>query len=1071
MNTTMSAAPLPPMREFYHRGGIPALTSAFTSIFVPALAMSVALTLVSSMGLVPTAHAAPADISSKPPPRTIDDLTKLLDHYKPDPAAGAKARAEADQPELQGGDTAALFAFYLQRGQAAANIGRVNQQVQDFRKASENVRGNSKEEIQAFRDLATAEVIGGNLLRAIQAAEDAVQRTDRSNKGQALGAYQQLSQLYVLVGDFDKAEKALREAEATFTALKSSRNWSYYADNWTANLERARGELFRASGRMVEAEGSYRKGLRALETYIAALRGGMQPPNYSPYDLVRATRFREVLIRNVAQALMGQGKFIDAEVQLRQALRSALERVGRYSPDTGTTLMQLSNCLSEQGRFADATRLAEEAVRSFELAGATPESLFLANSRRALGSSYVSQGRYSDAVVVFEQMRTGLNGDVTLARKVGSGDLDWVLALLRTGKADSAEEMARNMLEKAQQKQVSGTRLAELRAFHAMTLAATGQREAALTAFKQSIPKLVETHRNDGEAGTGSVKRQQRMIAAIESYLKLLYDTTRDKPETLQQAASESFTLADIARGSAVQQALTASAARASISDPALAELARREQDAQRRIGALGDILTQLLAAPPEQQLPQVQAKMREDLDAIKAERSKLKKDIEQRFPEYAELVDPKPATLAQAQKLLKAGESLVAWYFGEEGGWVWATNQRGSIGFSAVPYNRKQIAQSVQALRKSLDPGVASIDDIPAFDVVQAHRLFTGLLQPVASEWQDAQSLLAIPHAELGQLPLALLPTAASAQPGKTAIPFGDYRTVPWLARKLAVTQLPSVTALASLRRLPAPRQDRQAFIGFGDPLFSTEQATQVMKVAQAEAGLATRGSGKLRLRNVPQTRGVSSAELSLLPRLPDTNQEIREIADVLKADVERDVYLQKRATVHAVLNTDLSNRRVVMFATHGLVPGELDGLIQPALALTSPEVADPDSDGLLTMDRILTLKLNADWVVLSACNTAAGDSNGSEAVSGLGRAFFYTGARALLVSNWPVETVAARKLMTDLFRRQVNASSLGKAEALRQSMLGLIDGPGAQDPKTGRVSFSYAHPLFWAPFVVVGD
>ena len=158
-------------------------------------------------------------------------------------------------------------------------------------------------------------------------------------------------------------------------------------------------------------------------------------------------------------------------------------------------------------------------------------------------------------------------------------------------------------------------------------------------------------------------------------------------------------------------------------------------------------------------------------------------------------------------------------------------------------------------------------------------------------------------------------------------------------------------------------------------------------------------------------------------------------------------------------------------MFATHGLVPGELDGLTQPALALTSPEVADPGGDGLLTMEEILTLKLNADWVVLSACNTASGEGAGSEAVSGLGRAFFYAGARALLVSNWPVETVAARSLMTDLFRRQSENKQLGKAEALRQSMTDLMDSPGSIDPKTKRVSFSYAHPLFWAPFIVVGD
>jgi CHAT domain-containing protein len=165
------------------------------------------------------------------------------------------------------------------------------------------------------------------------------------------------------------------------------------------------------------------------------------------------------------------------------------------------------------------------------------------------------------------------------------------------------------------------------------------------------------------------------------------------------------------------------------------------------------------------------------------------------------------------------------------------------------------------------------------------------------------------------------------------------------------------------------------------------------------------------------------------------------------------------------------MSNRRVVMFATHGLVPGELNGLTQPALALTTPDLADGNGDGLLTMDEILGLKLNADWVVLSACNTAAGEGSGSEAVSGLGRAFFYAGARALLVSNWPVETVAARKLMVDLFRRRVAEPTMAKSETLRQAMMALSSGPGATDARTGKSPYSYAHPLFWAPFVVVGD
>jgi CHAT domain-containing protein len=169
-------------------------------------------------------------------------------------------------------------------------------------------------------------------------------------------------------------------------------------------------------------------------------------------------------------------------------------------------------------------------------------------------------------------------------------------------------------------------------------------------------------------------------------------------------------------------------------------------------------------------------------------------------------------------------------------------------------------------------------------------------------------------------------------------------------------------------------------------------------------------------------------------------------------------------------IKSMDLSNARIVMFATHGLVPGDLTGLNQPALALSSPDVTGNAADGLLTVEDILSLRLNADWVVLSACNTASAQGAGAEAVSGLGRAFFYAGTRALLVSNWPVETVSARSLTTDLFRRQVEKPSLSRAEALRQAELALIDGPGPTGPD-GKQLFAYAHPIFWAPFSLVGD
>ncbi len=223
----------------------------------------------------------------------------------------------------------------------------------------------------------------------------------------------------------------------------------------------------------------------------------------------------------------------------------------------------------------------------------------------------------------------------------------------------------------------------------------------------------------------------------------------------------------------------------------------------------------------------------------------------------------------------------------------------------------------------------------------------------------------------------------------------------------------------------------------------------------------------------------------------MPETADEIRAVARALRASPDS-IVLGEAATEQRVRDMDLSRRRVVMFATHGLVPGDLNGLHQPALALTPREVAGQQAgDGLLTMGDILSMRLDADWVVLSACNTAASNGEGAEAMSGLGRAFFYAGARALLVTFWPVETEsarrltadlfaqqaafsgtsAARRLTADLFARQAAVARLSRAKALQQTMVAMIDGPGAVDPRTRATAYSHAHPLFWAPFALVGD
>jgi CHAT domain-containing protein len=199
----------------------------------------------------------------------------------------------------------------------------------------------------------------------------------------------------------------------------------------------------------------------------------------------------------------------------------------------------------------------------------------------------------------------------------------------------------------------------------------------------------------------------------------------------------------------------------------------------------------------------------------------------------------------------------------------------------------------------------------------------------------------------------------------------------------------------------------------------------------------------------------------LNALPPLPDTADELITVAKAIDASQD-DIYLGPRATVAAVKHAPLANYRVVYFATHGLVAGDIKGVGEPSLALSMPVTPSDDDDGLLKASEVAQLKLNADWVVLSACNTVAGDKPGAEALSGLARAFFYAGARALLVSHWAVASDAATRLTTDAFRALSLTPSIGRAEALRRSMLALLD---------DKTQAENAYPAVWAPFMIVGE
>lgn len=1001
-------------------------------------------------------------------PRSVSDVFVLLDRYRTNPDAIKKLTQTADANPPSSASGSELTLFYQNRSLAAETLGRITQAQADAAKAIEYAPKDPSS--MGARDLVgdaytsgiVSSYVAGEPLKGIQYAEEYLTAIKNSpyNGGFLLSGNRFLLNGYLMLGDMSQANFVLGNLERSFGEVRSYKTWNEWGDNWTQSYRAGKGSYFLGIGKPVEAEFEFLRAKEANQIMIEReARGDFKFSTRRPLTASSLAAFKDQILRLLGRATLEQGKAAQSEYYYREALKTDLEDQGKGSPRTSLALGGLSHAVAEQGRLDEAVQLSKAALQSMKESGAAETSLNIIEAHRAYADALSTNGSYKLALEQYAVMSRGLSQNQELQTRFRkAGDFEEQIALLETGQNAEAENQARLMADELiRTLGENHPKAAMAQAFYATALDRSGKYSEAVQQFSKSIPILVGQAQQNSEAGAQSVRQQKRLSMVIEGYIDALFKSGAGNKENMSLA----FQLSDTAKGSNVQKAMTQSTARASIKDPALADLARKEQDAQRQIQSLSELQASLAAAPSNQQLPGIQAKLKKDVDNLKEQRDDLRREIARKFPEYADLVDPKPVTVERIAKLLQPGEVLVNWYLGDWASYVWVINNKGLAASSALSINRSQVASDVSKLRKSLDPNVSSVDEIPPYDLAVANGLYNKLLAPVKSALDGQKVVLAVPHAELGQLPIAILTTKSFAQPGKGSQNFSGYRNAPWLVRDVAILQLPSVTALAALRAAPKGSEGLGAFIGFGDPYFSPDQAGSSRS---SDVGtLASRGK-PLKLRSAPNTRGVSSAELGLLPRLPDTEVELKDVAAVFKANPDKDIYLHERASVSNVLKADLSNKSIVMFSTHGLVPGDLDGLTQPALAMSSPLVTgEKDGDGLLRMDQVLNLKLNADWVVLSACNTAAGSGKDTEAVSGLGRAFFYAGARAMLVSNWPVDTVSSRMLMVDIFKRQ-QEKKIGKPEALRQSELELAD-------KGGTSGYAYAHPLFWAPFVVIGD
>lgn len=982
--------------------------------------------------------------------RSVQEIMAALDKYPVNEVKRDTAQKILDAPLPEGASNLELANIHWQRGRAAQELGLANTRITELRTTISLGGGSNPSRV--WKEMCRAEHDGGNIRLAIEACKKAISITPQNKQGQLPGDHAALANLYREIGEFEQARQVVREAEGVLQRLSKSKNWEEKHFNWEAELEDAIGRVEFSAGHYAEAEARLRRAISYKErdnerqmTYANSRSDGpTQEQAESRLDGMTAW---------LAMTLAKQGQLAEAETYARKAVLNAIGRGGQDGIQVGKMMQTLASVLADQGRFEESLALLKRARLTFQRAGALTDSrLFARNSRMSAGS-LTGLRRWEEALAEYELAVKTVSGDPQLAASFNTPAIGWIRSLLALKRPVEALSKARALHEYLSQRLGNTAyETAEAQAYVGAILVRLKRDDEAIPTLRSALAIIIPSVAQESDR---SGLRFTRLNFIIDSYLQALA-RIRGTPLEARfgiDAAAEAFVVADVLHGQAVQQAMLASSVRAAAGTPALAELVRKEQDSRQERNALYTILADLLSRPSDQVLPQTIAGMRQRVaDLERTERASMQA-IREQFPGYADLIAPKPATIKDIKSALRPGEALLSILTAEEQTLVWAIPAAGQPSFAAIALGRKETDKLVDSLRAALDPGNVDLDRLPAFDPAIAHRLYKELLAPVAPGWQGAQHLLVAAGGSLARLPFAVLLTEPPAPANPGSLVYAQYRNWPWLIRQFSISQLPSSSSLLTLRRMAPGSNKRSAFAGFGDPDF------------RGEGKPAAVGTTR-RFRSTPLASNRNAGEInygSIAP-LPDTRGEILALAKALKANNEQDVFLGKNASRDSVLKADLAQRRIIAFATHGLIAGEYPGMDQPALALANP---GGGQHGLLSLDDILTLKLDADWVVLSACNTAAGDGRGGEAVSGLGRGFFYSGSRSLLVTHWPVETVSAQKLVVGVFNELGNAPQIIRAEALRRSMLKVMSEDGGE----GKLRFSYAHPIFWAPYALVGD
>lgn len=896
---------------------------------------------------------------------------------------------------------------------------------------------------------------------------------------------------------------------------------SYAAGNFRGSIQ----ILNRALTIREEALGSSHPDVAVTLTHLAIAERGLSQLDRAKANAERAIgilrtasaeRRKDLAIAvNVDGNILGRlGHFEQSRNMLEESLHLFEQASGSQHPHVAGALVQLAMLEGKQGNHRAALSLLEQALtineasygkNNPEVAGTLYE---VGLAERALGMTDSAQRRFEQSLRIQEatvganhpfvaltliELAEGqkLRGDSATAHallrraldvqenSLGREHTSVAITLMKLGylevqagnlsTAEDHFERAARIREQAlgpNHPDVAASLLDVARAQHAR-----GSLSHARSVYERArLIIQAQAGKNPGLDDETLARLWKRDVKGLQDYALLLAMLARSSKggREQQSAIADGFAVTQQARGWLMQAAVAKALAQQQSGNQTEVTLAKQIDDLRRRRQGLWNRLDALYGISEDQRDAADLATTKGRLSEIQQELERTNVQLQSVAPRYAESTQPQAIDIATAQRLLRPGEALISFYTLPDRVQIWAIRKEKTILYREAPIDRAKLLKLVQQLRLSLlprvDPSTNESFSV-AYDVESASDLYKLLFEPLHSALTDVHQLLLIPDDALLPLPFAALVTqregdafARLAQIYRrkqtpTSADLADYAGLPWLAKSYPISVLPSASALKLLRQYTIVRADQsEPFLGFGDP--------------------ALRGKGNQRGGKMVATRGMRVAVDSLreLDSLPGTRQELLAVANVLHVSPETSLFLGSRATETEVRRLNdigrLGSAKVVSFATHGLLAGEIQGLSQPALVLTPPDRPTDDNDGLLSMEDILQLKLpNSDWVILSACNTAGDDGSG-ESLSGLARAFFFAGAKSLLVSQWSVDDEATRELMAAIFARYGGDDSVSQAKALGDGILSLLD-QAQKDPEKRY----FAHPYAWAAFFLVGD